>query len=97
MATTSVTFRIEESLKKQADVLFEEMGMNMTTALNVFVKATIREGRIPFAIVSDEYCLRQRIRESIEDAQGDATDPNVRRLSPDELFAKLREKYGYGI
>lgn len=50
MAMTKVTIRIEEELKKQAEDLFDELGMNMTTAFTVFVKQAVREKRIPFEI-----------------------------------------------
>ena len=53
MATTSVTIRMEENLKKQVEALFEEMGLNMTTAINIFAKAVVRQGRIPFEISAD--------------------------------------------
>ena len=55
MATTSVTIRMDESLKKQAEKLFEEMGLNMTTAFTIFTKAVVREQRIPFEITVDPF------------------------------------------
>jgi len=55
MATTSVTIRMEENLKKQAEILFEDMGLNMTTAINIFAKAVVRQGKIPFEIASDPF------------------------------------------
>ena len=50
MANTNVTIRIDEGLKKEADILFEDLGMSFTTAINVFVKQAVREGRIPFEV-----------------------------------------------
>ncbi|MDY2735597.1 type II toxin-antitoxin system RelB/DinJ family antitoxin [Intestinibacter sp.] len=50
MATTNVTIRMDEELKKQAEDLFSDLGMNMTTALTIFVKQAIREQKIPFTI-----------------------------------------------
>lgn len=50
MSTVNVTIRMDEDLKKQADVLFSELGMNMTTAFTVFTRQAIREQRIPFSI-----------------------------------------------
>ena len=55
MATTSVTVRMEENLKKQAEVIFEEMGLNMTTAITIFTKAVVRQGKIPFEISADPF------------------------------------------
>lgn len=50
MSTVNVTIRMDESLKKQADALFSELGMNMTTAFTIFTKQAIREQGIPFNI-----------------------------------------------
>lgn len=50
MANTNVTIRIDEELKAQADELFEGLGMSFTTAVNIFVRQSLREGGIPFRI-----------------------------------------------
>ena len=55
MATTNISFRMEEGLKKQAEKIFDEMGMNMTTAFTVFTKAVVRSGKIPFEISVDPF------------------------------------------
>ena len=48
-----VNIRIDDSLKEQADRLFEKLGMNMSTAINVFIRQTVRQRRIPFAIAAE--------------------------------------------
>ncbi len=55
MATTSITIRMDENLKKQAEVLFDEMGLNMTTAITMFTKAVVRQQKIPFEISADPF------------------------------------------
>jgi DNA-damage-inducible protein J len=50
MATTNMTMRVDENLKQQADELFSDLGMNMTTAVVIFLKQAVREQRIPFSI-----------------------------------------------
>jgi len=55
MATTSVTIRMDEDLKKQVEVLFDDMGMNMTTAMTIFAKAVARQGKIPFEIAAGPF------------------------------------------
>ena len=52
MGKINVTIRIDEDLKEEADQLFEELGMSFTTAINVFVKQSLRERRIPFEITT---------------------------------------------
>jgi len=52
MANVNITIRMDEGIKKQADELFDEMGMSFTTAINVFVRQCLREGRIPFDITT---------------------------------------------
>lgn len=47
---TSVNIKMEESVKEQAKELFAQMGLDMTTAVNLFLIAAIREKRIPFEI-----------------------------------------------
>ena len=48
--TVNLSIRMDKSLKEQADDLFAELGMNMTTALNIFVRQSVRQGKIPFEI-----------------------------------------------
>ena len=45
-----VTFRVDQNLKVQAEGLFEQLGMNMSTALNVFLRKAVDENAIPFVI-----------------------------------------------
>lgn len=50
MKSVNVTFRVDENLKAQADTLFAELGMSLSTAFNIFLRQSVREQRIPFAI-----------------------------------------------
>ena len=47
-----VTFRVDKDLKERAEYLFEYLGMNMSTALNIFLRKTVDEESIPFVIGS---------------------------------------------
>ena len=49
-STTNISIRMDAELKAQADVLFAELGMNLSTAFNIFVRQCLREGAIPFRI-----------------------------------------------
>ena len=51
--TTNISIRIDNELKKQADAMLSDMGLNMTTAMNMFLRQVVRQGRIPFEIATD--------------------------------------------
>ncbi len=50
MAQTNINIRMDENLKKQFDYLCNELGMNMTTAFNIFAKTMVRQQGMPFEI-----------------------------------------------
>ncbi|MBD5552319.1 MAG: type II toxin-antitoxin system RelB/DinJ family antitoxin [Lachnospiraceae bacterium] len=50
MKSVNVTFRVDEELKMQADSLFSELGMSLSTAFNIFLRQCVREQQMPFMI-----------------------------------------------
>ena len=46
----TTTIRIDSKIKKQANEVFDEIGISMSAAINTFLKAVVREGNIPFDI-----------------------------------------------
>jgi len=48
METTNLNIRTNKEVKLAAEKIFEELGLNMTTAINIFLRQTIRENGIPF-------------------------------------------------
>lgn len=88
-STTNISIRMDSDLKAQADALFGELGMNLSTAFNIFVRQSLREGRIPFDI-----SLNQPSKETIAamlEAERIAKDSSVKGYNDlDELFADLK-------
>ena len=73
--TTDLKIRIDKDLKEQAEVFFNELGLNMSSAFNIFVRQSLRQGRIPFelSLETDPFynapnmtVLRQSIQEANE-------------------------------
>ena len=90
MATTNVSIRMDTELKAQADALFAELGMNLSTAFNIFVRQSLREGGIPFEIRTDRP-NKETIAAMLE-AEKIAKDPNVKGYTDlDEMFADLKK------
>ena len=50
----NVNIRMDSEIKEQADSLFSELGFNLTTAINAFVRQALRERAIPFYIRANE-------------------------------------------
>lgn len=57
MAQTTITARVDSNDKHRFDTFCSNVGINTSTAINMFVKAVLRENRIPFEItqVSDPF------------------------------------------
>ena len=90
MATTNVSIRMDTELKAQADELFAELGMNLSTAFNIFVRQSLREGGIPFEIRTDRP-NKETIAAMLE-AENIAKDPNVKGYTDlDEMFADMKK------
>ena len=88
--TTNISIRMDSDLKAQADELFNELGMNLTTAFNIFVRQSLREGGIPFAIKT-ERPNKETIAAMLE-AERIAKDPSVKGYTDmGELFADLKK------
>ena len=89
MATKNITFRLDETLKKQAELIYDSMGLNMSAALQMFVAQTVARGSIPFIIEADEkakyeaYVLRE-----LADSKREAMDPNNVLDNHDEFMKK---------
>ena len=53
MATTNLNIRTDKDIKDQAEAIFNELGLNMTTSINMFLRTAIREHGIPFDLKLD--------------------------------------------
>lgn len=50
MKNVNVTLRVDETLKKQAEDLFADLGLSLTSAFNIFLRQSVREQQIPFMV-----------------------------------------------
>lgn len=75
MATTNLNIRTDKEIKEAAEKIYSELGLNMTTAINMFLRASIRESGLPFDVK-----LNVPNAETIKAIEGRALakDPNVK-------------------
>ena len=64
MAQLAMTVRMDANLKSSFDALCSQFGMSANAAMNVFARAVVQRGRIPFDVMSDE--VAARTQESID-------------------------------
>ena len=84
MKSVNVTFRVDEDIKEQADDLFSDLGMSLSTAFNIFLRQAIREQQIPFAI-------RRNIPNSVTLAAMDSAEKDEDVYGPYDSVADLME------
>ena len=88
--TTNISIRMDTELKEQADLLFSELGMNMSTAFNIFIRQALREGGIPFRIHMST--PNEETVAAMMEAERIARDSSVKGYTDlDALFADLKK------
>ena len=73
--TTNLNIRTDKSIKEQSEEIFKELGLTLSTAINMFLKATIRENGIPFDLKLNT--PNKETKEAIEEGRRIAIDNNV--------------------
>ena len=54
MADTTVTIRVDDDIKRRFEEFCSDVGINMSVAVNMFIRASLREEKIPFPIESSK-------------------------------------------
>ena len=77
MATVPTQVRIDEELKRQSMELFSQLGIDMSSAMNMFLKQCVMRGGLPFAVELPQY--KSEVIEAMEEARRISKDPNTKR------------------
>ena len=75
MSNTNLNVRIDKDIKKAAEEVYAELGFNMSTAINMFLRASIRKGGIPFDLKLD--VPNKETLEAIEEGRRMSMDPST--------------------
>lgn len=60
---TQISLRVDEEVKRNAEKTFNDIGLSMSTAINIFLKKVARENRIPFELSADPFYNRENMDE----------------------------------
>lgn len=92
MPQSTVTIRVDERLKKSFDSLCDQFGFSNTAAFTIFMKAVVRERRIPFEIkVDSDDQIRERAVRAFAQMRQDVVSSGAPELSLDEINAIINE------
>lgn len=89
MATTNFSVRLDSDLKKQSEALYGELGVNLTTAINVFLRKSLKVGGFPFEVRNDEPNRETKL--ALLEAEKLSKDPNVKRLDVEDALRELKK------
>lgn len=87
MATAVLQTRIDTATKQEAETLFDSLGLDMTTAIRLFLRQAINQQKIPFDIVPPRYDFSGETLAAIDEARRISKDSSVKSYSTaKELF-----------
>ena len=90
MATTPTQVRIDADIKAQAAALFADLGIDMSSAVNMFLHQCVLRGGLPFAVEVPKYS--EKTLAAIAEAKRISRDPDVKGYTDmDDLKAALED------
>ncbi len=58
-----ISLRVDDDIKRSAERTLENIGLSMSTAINIFLKAVVRENKIPFELSADPFYSKENMDE----------------------------------
>ena len=87
----TTTLRIDDKLKADCDIVFDDLGINMTSAITLFLKQVVRTRGIPFEISCMPYVINDRIEDKLAEARADVAAGRVKPMN--QVMNRLRSKF----
>lgn len=89
MATTNFSVRLDSDLKKRSEAIYGELGINLTTAINVFLRKSLTVGGFPFDVRIDEPNRETTL--ALLEADKISNDPSVKGLDIEDALRELKK------
>ena len=89
--TSAININVDSNVKKEATELFNSLGLNMSTAINLFLRKSINEGGIPFELKNPKPTreLKRALKEAKKIENGEIKSKGYHNI--DELFEDLNK------
>ena len=89
MATTPTQIRVDSEIKKEALTIFSALGLDMSSAVNLFLHQCVLHGGLPFSVEIPQY--NKKTLEAMAEAKKISADPNVKGYSTMEELKEALE------
>ena len=89
MATKNFSVRLDGVLKKQAEAIYGELGISLTTAINVFLRRSVAVGGFPFDVRLDKPNKETIL--ALQEADRISKDPNAKGLDAEDALKELKK------
>ncbi len=89
MATTNFSIRLDNNLKKQSEALYGELGLNLTTAINIFLRKSLSVGGLPFDVRIEE--PNKETLMALLEADKISNDPNAKGMDVEDALKELKK------
>ena len=90
MASTLVQIRVDEDLKNEATDIFERLGLDLPTAIRVFLKKSVEESGIPFNMKIDKKVSLKQGQKAFKQLRKEAKKNGLQDMSLDEINAEIK-------
>lgn len=89
--TTNFSVRIDSNIKKQCEAMYGELGINLTTAINVFLRQSLRVGGFPFDVRMEQ--PNKETMAAMLEAERITRDSSIQRYSDvEEALRALKDE-----
>ena len=96
MTSARISVNIDSEIKIKAQKILSEIGMDLTTAIDLLLRAIVREERIPFDLRTEKAyqaeLYHQFVRDELNKSKIEAANPNTKWLTHDDVMKKLKQQ-----
>ena len=98
MGSVTFTVRLDSENKIQAEQVLKELGLNLTSAINIYINTIARERKIPFDLALkkeadyEQYLAFKHFDERLKKAEAEAYDANVKKYTAEEALANFDKR-----
>ena len=91
MATSTVQVRVDDDLKARATAIYDELGMDLSTAVRLFLKRSVMVNGVPFSMVlPKEHSAAKEAVKALFDSSSQAEEDGLSDMTLEEINAEIK-------